>query len=93
MITIREVLSRLQGDVEQNCIKISDVSSKLDDDTIKIKADLTKNDDKIMEVGELVTGIDTQLQENISNLKENNDEKIGLLGLWFLNALCPRLIW
>ena len=83
MITIREVLTRLQGDVEQNCSKISDVGSKLDDDTIKIKADLTKNDDKIMEVGELVTRIDTQLQENILNLKENNDEKIDLLGMWF----------
>ena len=92
MITIREVLTRLQGDVEQNCSKISDVSSKLDDDTLKIKADLTNNDDKIIEVGELVTRIGEQLQENILILKENNDEKIGLLGLWFLNALCPRLI-
>ena len=78
--SIKDMLDCIQNDVDVNLKKMNDVDTKMNLEICEIRANLTKSVKTTDEIQKCVTNFERQVQENISIVKQNFDEKIDFVG-------------
>ena len=78
--SMKDMLDCIQNDVDVNLKKINDVDKKMNLEICQIRADLTKSVETSEEIKKCVTNFERHVQENISIVKQNFEEKIDFAG-------------